>query len=323
MTYTVKVSKEHPMTDEAVLDAAIAWRVRLAVPAASDADWAQFTDWLEADPAHGDAYDRVALADLDYADALAATPVEAELASNDNEAASWFKRRGVMALAASAVLALIAMPFLTGSRDLETFQTRPGETRTIALNDGSRIELNGGTRIALDRKDDRYARLEIGEAAFTIRHDAANPFTLHIGDSELVDVGTLFNVRSDDEGLEVAVGEGVVRYNPDNEAVLIAAGSQLVLAANAAKPVVSATEPGTVASWRTGRLSYRDAPISRIALDLSRALGSPVSVDPKASGRRFSGTIQIDRVQAVTMRKVQDLLGVKATPSRSGWRLTI
>jgi|CXWL01.1.fsa_nt_gi transmembrane sensor len=310
------------MTDEAVLDAAIAWRVRLAAPAASDAEWAAFTEWLEADPAHGQAYDRVALADLDYADALADAPPAASPASNDNEAAPWFRRRSFVAIAASAALALVATPFLTGGRDLETFQTRPGETRTIALNDGSRIELNGGTQIALDRKDDRYARLESGEAAFTIRHDAANPFTLEAGDSELVDVGTLFNVRKDAQGLEVAVGEGAVRYNPDDEAVLIAAGSQLILPANAAKPVVSATEPESVGSWRTGRLSYRDASIARIALDLSRAFGAPVSVDPKLSSRRFSGTIQIDRVQAVTMRKVQDLLGVKATPSRNGWRLT-
>jgi transmembrane sensor len=310
------------MTDEAVLDAAIAWRVRLAAPAASDAEWAGFTEWLEADPAHGQAYDRVALADLDYAEALAAAPSVPVPPSNDNEAVPWFKRRGFMAVAASAVLALIATPFLTGGRDLETFQTRPGEMRTIALNDGSRIELNGGTQIALDRKDNRYARLQSGEAAFTIRHDAANPFTLEAGGSELVDVGTQFNVRKDAQGLEVAVGEGAVRYNPDDEALLIAAGSQLILPANAANPVVSATEPGSVGSWRTGRLSYRDASISRIALDLSRAFGAPVSVDPKLSSLRFSGTIQIDRVQAVTMRKVQDLLGVKATPSRNGWRLT-
>ena len=311
------------MTDEAVLDAAIAWRARLAAPAASDADWAAFTGWLEANPAHGDAYDRVALAELDYADALAAAPAIAAPASNDNEAVPWFRRHGFMAIAASAVLALVAMPFLTGGRDLETFQTRPGETRTIALNDGSRIELNGGTKIALDRKDERFARLESGEAAFTIRHDAANPFLLLAGTSELVDVGTLFNVRSDAAGFEVAVAEGAVRYNPDDEAVLIAAGNQLVVTANDARPVVSATEPGSVGSWRIGRLSYRNASISRIALDLSRAFGALVSVDPKISGRRFSGTIQIDREQGITMRKVENLLGVRATPNRDGWRLTV
>ena len=308
--------------DEAVLDAAIAWRLRLAAPQASDADWAAFTDWLEADPAHGDAYDKVALADQDYAQALESKPAHLAAPSNDNEVAPWFRRRGFVMASATSMLALVATPFLAGGRDMETFQTRPGETRTVALNDGSRIELNGGTRIVLDRKHDRYAVLEEGEAAFTIRHDPANPFVLQTGGSRLVDVGTRFNVRKDPQGLEIAVGEGAVRYNPDDDAVLIQAGNQLVLAAQATTPVLSATEPASVGSWRNGRLSYRDAAIARIALDLSRALGASISVDPAATSVRFSGTIEIGRDPAVTMRQVQGLLGIKATATPNGWRLT-
>lgn len=308
--------------DEAVLDAAIAWRLRLAAPAASDADWAAFTDWLEADPAHGDAYDAVALADQDYTHALETKPVNQAPPGNDNEVTPWFRRRGVIFASATAMLALVATPFLAGGRDLETFQTRPGETRTVALSDGSRIELNGGTRIVLDRKHDRYAVLEEGEAAFTIRHDPANPFVLQTGSSSLVDVGTRFNVRKDVQGLEVAVGEGAVRYNPDDDAVLIQAGNQLVLAPQATKPVLSATDPASVGSWRSGRLSYHDAAIARIALDLSRAMGVSVSVDPAVGALRFSGTIETDRDPAVTMREVQGLLGIKVAATPNGWRLT-
>lgn len=310
------------MTHDAVLETAIEWRVRLGAPSASDTDWVAFTNWLEADPAHGDAYDRVALADVEYSTALEDFPAQTVPANNDNEAAPWFRRRAVLAIAASAVLAVLAAPYLSGGRDLQSYQTNPGETRTIALNDGSKIELNGGTRLELDRKNDRFARLESGEAAFTIRHDAANPFTLEAGDSKLVDVGTLFNVRQGDEGLELSVGEGAVSYNPSDDAVLVKAGNRLVVAANAGKPLVSATDPGSVGSWRMGRLIYRDASISRVALDLTRALGTPVAVDPKVARKRFSGIIQVDRKQAVTIRKVEALLGVRAIPGRGGWLLT-
>jgi transmembrane sensor len=313
---------ELQMTDDAVQDAAAQWHIRLGTPAASGADWAAFTDWLEADAAHCEAYDRVAMADAAYGEALAERPPEAQPASNDNDGIIWFKRRSFLAIAASAVLALIATPLMLGGRDLQSFETKPGETRTIALNDGSRIELNGGTRLELDRADDRYARLESGEAAFTIRHDAANPFTLDVGDSQLVDVGTLFNVRHGDDGLELAVGEGAVSFNPDDEALLVTAGNQLNFAQNAARPMLSATDPQSVGGWRTGKLIYRDAQISRIALDLSRSFGATVTVDPKISGKRFSGIIQVDRDQAATLRKVERLLGVKAKPSRGGWILT-
>lgn len=322
MIRAVSLLMEQHMTHDAVLDAAAYWHIRLDVEDVSVADWAAFTDWLEADAAHADVYDRLAMADAAYSEALAAQPAEEPPASNDNDDADWYKRRGFLAVAASAALALIATPLMFGGRDLQSYETKSGETRTITLNDGSRIELNGGTRLALDRSDDRYAKLESGEAVFTIRHDAISPFTLEAGNSKLVDVGTLFNVRHGDDGLELAVGDGAVRYNPDDEALLVNAGNQLNVGQNFAKPVLSATDPQSVGGWRSGRLIYRDAKISRVALDLSRNFGTKVSVDPEITWKRFSGIVQVDPDQATTLRKVERLLGIKARPIDGGWLLT-
>lgn len=310
------------MTAEAVLNAAIGWQVRLGTPEVTDSDWVAFTDWLEADPAHGDAYDRVTLAVSDYDTALAACPPPLQRASNDNQVAPWIRRRGVMALAASALIALLATPYLSDRRDLQTYQTSPGERRTIALNDGSKIELNGTTRLDIDRNHARYARLVSGEAAFSIRHDAANPFTLQVDDNQIVDVGTLFNVRKGVSDIEVAVGEGAIRYNPSDDALVVSAGNRLVVTANSTKPALSPTDPSGVGSWRTGRLMYRDASITRIALDLSRAFRAPVRVAPNFAWKRFSGIIQIDPNQRITMHKVEILLSVRAIPSQGGWLLS-
>lgn len=304
-------------------DAAIAWHVRLSDPAAPVEAWVEFTDWLEADPANGEAYDILAMADAKLSDTLAISRADPGFPQNDNEAFDlpWYRRRGALAIAASAVLALLVSPLLMQGRDLEAIETRPGETRVIALKDGSRIDLNGGTRVLIDRKTDRFARLEAGEALFTVRHDAANRFTVEAGDASLHDIGTVFNVRHDDLGLDVAVSEGAVRYDHKAEAITVSAGNRLSVAANGRNPRVSRVDNDVVGSWQQGRLAYQNAALAMVAIDLSRALGTSVTATGAVADRRFSGVIQLGSDQAALFHRVEVLLGVKARKTDTGWEL--
>lgn len=315
------------MASGSIIDEAIAWHVRLQGPAADGALWAEFTAWMEADLAHADAYDAVAAADDRLADELADADtfaVSSPPATNDNEpgALPWYRGRAVLAIAASLVLALFLSPMLLRSSGMESIATRPGETREIALSDGSKITLNGGTTIALDRKAERFARLDSGEAIFKIKHDSARPFLVETQDGTLRDVGTIFNVRQSPDGLEVAVSEGSVQYEPQSEAVTLTAGKQLRVKRGSSKPVVSAIDPATVGGWQQGRLSYRDAPLATIAVDLSRSLGTPVTVSSDLATRRFSGVIRVDHDEARLFRQLESLLGVHARRSGKGWQLT-
>lgn len=314
-----------------IMDEAIAWHVRLRGPAADGALWAEFTAWMEADPAHADAYDAVALADDRLSDELAAAEAPAEtpanvgpFATNDNEPGPRprYRRPAFLSIAASLILALFLSPMLFRAPGIEVITTRPGETREIALADGSTIGLNGGTTIALDRKAERFARLDSGEAIFTIRHDDARPFVVETGDGRLRDLGTVFNVRQSVNGLEVGVSEGSVQYDPGVAAVTLTAGKQLRVRRGQSKVVVTTIDPASVGGWRQGRLSYHDAPLATIALDLSRSLGTPVTVSPDLASRRFSGVIRIDRDEARLFRQLESLLGVHAHHSGKGWQLT-
>lgn len=310
-----------------IMDEAIAWHVRLQGPAADGALWAAFTAWMEADPAHADAYDAVALADDRLSDELAETiaPETYEpLATNDNEprARSWYRRTAFLSVAASLILALFLTPLLLRSPDLDVITTQPGETREIALGDGSAITLNGGTTIHLDSKAERFARLDSGEAIFTIKHDSARPFVVETEDGTLRDLGTIFNVRQSASGLEVAVSEGSVQYEPGTEAVTVTAGKQLRVQRGKSSAVLTAIDPASVGGWRQGRLSYRDASLATIAVDLSRSLGTSVTVSPDLANRRFSGVIRIDRDEAKLFRQLESLLGVHARHSAKGWQLT-
>ena len=311
------------MTDNDRLDEALIWHIRLSDQAASADDWGAFTQWLEADVANADAYDKVAMADDQLSQTLAQAPTP-HLAQNDNEhgPVKWFQRRAFQGLAATLVMALLASPMLLPDRDLDLYTTRLGEVRDIALNDGSKISMNGGTRLYVDSETHRFAKLESGEAVFTIRHDASNPFVVETDMAKLQDVGTDFNVRRDGENLDVSVAEGAVRYNPDNDAVTVSSGKKLRASKANPVPIISTTDPQTVAGWRRGQLSYQDSPLSEVAIDLSRAIGEEVTVASDLQEHRFTGVIQVEKDRKLLFRRLEGLLSVRAKHTASGWQLT-
>ena len=183
-----------PLAEQTMRDAAIAWHLRLTD--GSDADWGGFADWLEADPRHNDIYEAVCDADLALEPAVEIAreaPAEVEV-DPFPEMAQLRPARRWMWPAMAASVAFAALGTWAGSGLLSSdysVRTAPGETRTFALSDGTRIVLNGGTEIVLDKSDPRVATLKGGEAQFTVSHDAARPFTLSVGDQRIVDVAPL------------------------------------------------------------------------------------------------------------------------------------
>jgi transmembrane sensor len=312
--------------DRTIEDATIAWYLRLR-----DADvetWEAFTVWLEADHKHRSAFtavnDMMRSLDREVDEGLRAIGSSLSVAENDNKSRRLTTRWrwiGSSLVAAAAIVVIVATPsFHTESH----FQivTAPGEQRLIKLDGGTLVALNGATRMTLDHGNPRFAALETGEAAFIVRHDAAAPFLLEIGEVKVRDTGTIFNVIREPDGLTISVREGSVLYNPDGDAVPVKAGESLRAATGTSDIVVSQMRPDAVASWREGRLNYDMQPFASIARDLSRNLGVPVLVDPALSGRRFSGTIMIDRNRKRFFNRLGALLGVTMRQDGASWRMS-
>ena len=303
------------MTDrrEEIEAEAIGWVIRLRDAGADE--WAAFTDWLEADPAHSEAYEEAALAEQEW-DSVA--PPERALpeprAAARPVARRWFLGGGIAA-ALAGVIALGTLQ-MQGSYAIET---AAGERRTIELADGSRVDLNGNSRILLDRGDPRVATLERGEALFTVVHNDADPFEVRSGDALLRDMGTVFNVLRDGETIDVAVAEGVVEYNPGRSAVTLRPGLALRRRADA-PPHVEQRAADAITGWRDGRLIYSETTIGAVAADLSRNVGVPVRASSEVAGRPFTGVIRVDDGPETIQRAAQ-LMGVNARPSNGGWTL--
>jgi transmembrane sensor len=309
--------------DEQIRQEALEWA--LATQERDFAGWEALTAWLEADARHAPAYDAALAAGDWMADLAGLAGAEPPQAANDeaetpSDRQGFWRRGGYLALAAT-VLALLLIPLWQMRPQPYAIATRLGETRTIALEDGSRIVVNGGTELTLDKAQPRFARLERGEAMFEIRHDDADPFVVETGDVRLVDAGTAFNVIRAGPALDVAVSEGAVIVNPDREKLRLDPGRRALIDGASGRITLSDIATGDVGSWREGQLRFADASLAEVAGALERALGVRVTVSPAIVHRRFSGILQVQGRDARALATMAPVLGARAVQRPDGWEL--
>jgi len=296
---------------------ALGWVIRTRDP--DFTDWDAFTLWLEADPAHAPAYDALMATDADLPDLLPADPIFAPAPANDVREPRWRPMRWIGGGALAAALVAALSIGLWNRSDIYTVTTRPGETRSIALDDGTRIDLNGGTTLRLDHENSRFAALDSGEAAFTVRHDASNPFRVTVGEAVFEDAGTIFNIVHSAGATRVGVSEGQVIYNPQAQAIALPAGRGLTQDASGLR--VMNVAPQAVASWRQGQLSYDNMPVTQISADIARSIGVRLTITPGAGAVRFTGTIRLDRDAPRFFAAAAPLMGLSAVRQGDGWLL--
>lgn len=300
--------------DRSILDEAADWAVKTSEPGFED--WPGFTDWLERSPAHAAAYDHIMLAVEDSAALLEAQP------ANDVDEAGPAPWHRWFAPALAACLALVAALWVWQANDAASvYRTAPGETRQIALEDGSVIVMAGATELMVDPDRDRYARLERGRALFEIRHDDLNPFRVDVGDATLVDAGTVFDVSIRRSEVVVGVSEGAVIYNPAKQNARIEPGQMLTFDRTSAAYDLADIPLDQVGEWREGRLTFLQAPLAEVAADIAQASGIDYRASENSSERPISGSIAIETLRA-DPAELGPLLGVTVERRGDTWTLS-
>lgn len=149
------------------------------------------------------------------------SPVPAELASASAEPAlqtlpavtisasqqSTFWRYTLAA--AATVLIAVASGWFYLQRN--TYTTDIGEQRTLALEDGSSVELNARTKIRVAFTEDaRTIELLQGQALFKVAKNPNRPFIVDSDGTRVRAVGTQFDVYKKSTGTQITVVEGRV-----------------------------------------------------------------------------------------------------------------
>ena len=321
------------IADRLRAEEALDWVRRVHDPAF--ADWEAHAAWLETDPRNPGAFDDASMA-IEVATTGLASPEPRHASpapTNDNarEPRAAGRRRsavgigfgtGIALALAAGVVAVIAVPSLVRDRAQPYLvHTGAGERRSLTLTDGTRIALNGETRVRLDHANPRVASLERGEAFFTIRRDTAHPFAVRAGGATFEDVGTAFDMIHRPGVTEVEVREGAVLFDPSGAAVRLESGQSVRIARNGA--TVRAVDTAAIGGWRSGRLLYSDASLSDVAGDVARSIGEPVTVDPALAERRFSGVVMIDADRPRMFRRIAAVMNVATQRDARGWRMVM
>jgi transmembrane sensor len=299
-----------------IVDQAIGWHLRQNEMSAHD--WHDFVAWLEADAAHAEAFDRVSLDQTLLSSQSVVARKASPVAANDIfESPAPVRRRWMWAVGGTAVAAgfvALLMPItLAPASDPYWLNTKPGQRQDVVLADGTRIEVSGGSRLQLDRRDQRFASLEAGEATFHVRHDERDPFTLHSGDLTVRDLGTVFNVARQDKRLDVQVAEGAVLFQPDREAVKLTPGLALSAREDLGRVTLAHVPVDTIGGWRSGRLSFAGEPLAHVADTIHRLYGTNLILDPGLSVRPFTGMVRLTGVAERDVPHLAALVG-------AGWR---
>lgn len=330
------VDTKPPGLDNDRLAEAANWYARLHSDSADEATWSQFLLWLEADKAHSLAFDQVEDIYEELETARGSLNVKQDQASMIVALNAWRGLRkplisrtgaGVFGLLAACLVVIIGFNRVHTTNAETRYATQVGETRKISLADGSVIEMNTGSRLVVTfNKTQRLVRLDKGEALFQVAKDPGRPFLVTVGDREIRDLGTIYNVLRSDDQVTVTVAEGMVAVSPhagkvqsaDDLAVQVSPGEQLVFNDGAAKPLIRRIDTDGALAWRQGYLTYKDAPLSQVASDLNRYFIHPVTLkDSNTGAHKFSGILKIDNEDAV-LKRLAELVPVAADQSADG-----
>jgi transmembrane sensor len=225
---------------------------------------------------------------------------------------------GMAAAVLIGLAAWWALPDLTAGA--EQYAAAAAAQRRVALRDGSTVDLNAGTRVAVEfSRTERRVQFEDGEAYFDIAPDPTRPFVVHAGDLRIRAVGTAFNVRIQSDGIDVVVTEGKVEVGPraaagaaGDAAPQVSAGERLrVPREPVQKPVkvekIAPVEVRQLLAWQEPMMTFNDVPLRAILERLNHRNVTQVLLDdPTLGERRIGGAIALDQVDAFVRLLEQD-----------------
>jgi len=198
----------------------------------------------------------------------------------------------LLAVAVALVLLAYASLHIFGPGG-QAFRTSTGEQRVIALDDGSRFNMNAETAVIV-RYSPRARNLELegGEALFSVARDKTRPFTVTAGGATVTATGTRFEVAMRESRIFVTLLEGRVSVRaPDGSIQPLQPGEQWRWPAYGAR--VHTVKPETVTAWMQGRIVFDNTALADAITEINRYGGKPVVLAaPQFGTRRISGSFE-------------------------------
>ena len=312
--------RERVIPTPAQEQAALAW-LSLLHDQPGSADQAVFSQWLQADRAHAEAYARAQVVwDSSEVPARKLADEEALALQGYLDIMNRSRRRsvrrwsGALAMAACLWLMISLGMGWQPSRWVDDlgadYVSAPGQIRTIILSDQSQVTLDADSAIAVDfSHGERHVQLRRGAGFFSVTH-TGEPFVVEAEKGRARVLGTQFEVRLQPYGAQVTVLSGRVGVMADKNAEqqILTAGQQVAYGEGAAQKLHAVDSEAQLA-WRQGWLNYYKAPLADVVQDLGRYYpGRIVLLNDELAKRRVSGSFASKDPQSV-LSSLQAVLG--------------
>lgn len=202
-----------------------------------------------------------------------------------------------------------------------------GDTRRIALAEGSAITLNTDSRIE-PRFEERLRQVDLvkGEALFDVSRDRNRPFVVHAGDVRVRVLGTSFSVRRFNDGaVEVAVLEGHVEVGAAGELHphSLRRGQRVRVSPRGDFRIERVSHAALERSvgWRRGIIDLQGMTLAQAAAEYARYSDRRIVIaDPAVGAMKVTGVYSTSDPLGFA-RAAALSLGIQAIPTADGVRL--
>jgi transmembrane sensor len=303
----------------------------------TEQDRGGFSTWLRASPIHVEEYLAVAVTARDLKDACELTDnsIDAVVARARAEETTlirpswprllaplgelltfdWQKTAASFAALCVVTCACVALwhfGIAPGIRPVDQvitqqFSTQHGEMQILRLPDNSMLHLNTDSAVTVRYSNSqRSVTLTAGEADFEVSHDPGRPFRVLAGAAEVTDVGTVFDVRLQNEAAVVTVIQGRVavsntnlRRSRQSQAVELGAGQQISVADQSMPAAPISVDAERTTAWLHRQIMFEHEPLARVATEFNRYSPKPIEIaTPALQGLEISGVFATDDTDA-------------------------
>lgn len=204
--------------------------------------------------------------------------------------------------------------------------TKTGTHSNIILPDGSKVWLNGGSRLTYDKAFNHSTReVElIGEAYFDVARNEGKPFIIHTRQMDIKVLGTVFNVKAypEDDNSETSLIHGtveVIMRHSSGERIILKPNDKLTINHSLNKSdkgekatdvnMVSVTKIGSISylpsdstiietSWVDNRLIFRDKSFAELSVAMERKYGVTFLFEHESIKQQmFNGNLKNESIE--------------------------
>jgi transmembrane sensor len=212
-------------------------------------------------------------------------------------------------------------------------ETRHGEQLTRRLADKSVLHLNSDSAVTIRYGEtERLVVLTSGQADFEVAHESDRAFRVIAGSAEVVDLGTKFDVRLEQDSTVVTVVEGRVAVGPSPllekrgtnsnlRFVQLSADEQIRVRQGEGPATPVAIDAQSATAWLRREIVFDHEPLERVAAEYNRYSQKPIEIaTPTLRNLQISGVFATDDTETF-IAFLRSLKGVRVEVTQTQIRV--